>query len=74
MLTLADRPYRLLNDEQVLINIQNCNHALLIPAYANDLADLMLSCWKKSDTDRPSFAQINQFFIEKQSNDYQQID
>jgi hypothetical protein len=77
---MAERPHSLLNDEQVLHNLRNWNQSLIIPVYAGDLKDLILSCWKKSDYDRPSFYQINQFFTQKQQlltmksdHNYQQI-
>jgi len=66
MLTMTDRPHSLLNDEQVLINLRNSNHYLIIPSYAEDLKDLILSCWKKYDYDRPSFSQLNYILCQKQ--------
>jgi len=76
MLTMADRPHSLLDDEQVLKNLQNSNHCLIIPSYAEDLIDLILSCWNKYDYDRPSFSQLYHFLCQKQkllTNNYQQI-
>ncbi|CAF3586766.1 unnamed protein product [Rotaria socialis] len=80
ILTMAERPHCLFDDEQVLLNLRNSNHDLIIPSYADDLIDLILSCWNKSDYNRPSFYQLNSFFSEKQqlltmkSDSYQQID
>ncbi len=77
---MADRPHSLLDDEQVLLNLRNSNHYLIIPSYAGDLKDLILSCWKKYDYDRPSFYQLNHLLNQKQqvltikSDNYQQID
>ncbi|CAF5199994.1 unnamed protein product [Rotaria magnacalcarata] len=77
---MAERPHCLFDDDQVLLNLRNSNHDLIIPSYADDLIDLILSCWNKSDYDRPSFYQLNHFFSEKQqlftikSDSYQQID
>jgi hypothetical protein len=76
---MGERPYRLLNDEQVLFNLQNSVHYLIIPSNAGDLTDLILSCWNKYDYDRPSFYQINHLLYQKQqlltikSDNYQQI-
>ncbi|UJR14931.1 hypothetical protein I4U23_001913 [Adineta vaga] len=80
MLTLAERPHSLLDDEQVLFNLNNTTHSLMIPSYAADLTDLILSCWRKYDYDRPAFYQINhllnqlQQLLSMKSNNYQQID
>ena len=78
---MGERPHRLLNDEEVLSNLRNSNHYLIIPSYVEDLTDLILSCWNKYDYDRPSFYQINHLLCEKQqqqlltikSDNYQQI-
>ncbi|CAF1184951.1 unnamed protein product [Rotaria sp. Silwood1] len=84
ILTMAERPHSLLDDEQVLFNLRNSNHCLTIPSYADDLIDLILSCWNKCDYDRPSFYQLNHLLSQKQqqqqqfltmkSDNYQQID
>ncbi|CAF2956266.1 unnamed protein product, partial [Rotaria sp. Silwood2] len=83
ILTMAERPHSLFDDEQVLFNLRNSNHCLIIPSYADDLIDLILSCWNKCDYDRPSFYQLNDFLSQKQqqqqlltmkSDNYQQID
>ncbi len=77
---MTDRPHSLLNDEQVLMNLRNSNHYLIIPSYAGDLKDLILSCWKKYDYDRPTCSQLNYILCQKQQllkiktdNNYQQI-
>jgi hypothetical protein len=78
---MSERPHRLLDDEHVISNLRNCNHYLIIPSYAEDLTDLILSCWNKFDYDRPSFYKINHLLAQKQqqqlltikSNNYQQI-
>ena len=62
ILTLADRPHDVFDDEQVLRNLRNAEHSLVIPSHAGDLRDLILACWKQDDYDRPSFSQLNQVF------------
>ena len=80
MLTLVERPHSLLDDEQVLYNLQHSCHSLTIPSCANDLTDLILSCWQKYDYDRPAFYQLNhalnqlQQALSTKSDNYQQID
>ncbi|CAF1051429.1 unnamed protein product [Adineta ricciae] len=80
MLTLVERPHSLLDDEQVLYNLQHSCHSLTIPSCANDLTDLILSCWQKYDYDRPAFYQLNHALNQLQqalsikSDSYQQID
>ncbi|CAF3883942.1 unnamed protein product, partial [Rotaria sp. Silwood1] len=66
ILTMAERPHSLLDDNQVLYNLRNSNHYLLIPSYGLDLIDLILSCWYKCDYDRPTFCQINHILCQKQ--------
>lgn len=74
---MAERPHALLDDEQVLKNLQNADHSLVIPASGFDLAPIISSCWNKCDYDRPSFSQLNhllcqkQQFITQQSEHYQ---
>lgn len=63
---MAERPHLLLDDEQVLENLRQGEHHLLIPDCALDLTDLIISCWNKCDYDRPSFAQIQHRFCQKQ--------
>lgn len=77
---MCERPHSLLNDDQVLMNLRNSKHNLIIPTYAEDLTDLITSCWNKYDYDRPSFFQINHFLCQKQQlstinsdESYQQI-
>ena len=84
ILTMANRPHHFLTDEQVLINLKNSYHYLDIPIYAGDLKELILSCWKKYDYERPTFSQINYFLCQKEQqllpttikidHNYQQID
>ncbi|CAF4035897.1 unnamed protein product, partial [Adineta steineri] len=80
ILTMVERPYGLLDDEQVIYNLRNFNHVLIIPSYAEDLTELILSCWNKYDYDRPTFYQLNHVLNQKQqllsikSDSYQQID
>ncbi|CAF1367902.1 unnamed protein product [Adineta steineri] len=80
ILTVVERPYGLLDDEQVIYNLRNFNHVLIIPSYAEDLTELILSCWNKYDYDRPTFYQLNHVLNQKQqllsikSDSYQQID
>ncbi len=62
---MAERPHSLFDDEQVLSNLRNSIHCLMIPAYGGDLRDLISACWNKYDYDRPSFSQLNHFFNEK---------
>lgn len=76
---MAERPHSLLDDNEVLYNIRNSNHYLLIPSCGLDLFDLISSCWQKYDYDRPSFCQINHLLTQKQQqlmltneNNYQQ--
>ena len=66
ILTMGERPHRLLNDEEVLRNLRDSTHYLIIPSDVEDLTDLILSCWNKYDYDRPSFNQINHLLSEKQ--------
>ncbi|CAF1306945.1 unnamed protein product [Rotaria sordida] len=66
ILTMAERPHSLLDDNQVLCNLRNSNHYLLIPSCGLDLIDLISSCWHKCDYDRPSFCQINHILCQKQ--------
>ena len=81
MLTFAERPHGLLDDEEVLLNLRNSVHCLMIPVDAGDLGDVILSCWNRYDYDRPSFSQLNHYFHGKQQfvtrqsekNGYQQI-
>ena len=71
---MAERPHLLLDDEQVLHNLRQQEHQLILPECALDLTELILSCWLKSDYDRPSFGQIHRFLSEKQhvlNNHYQ---
>jgi hypothetical protein len=63
---MAERPHSLLDDDQVLFNLRNSNHCLLIPSCGLDLIDLISSCWLKCDYDRPSFCQINHLLGQKQ--------
>jgi hypothetical protein len=79
MLTMAERPYSLLDDEQVLFNLRNLNHCLNLPSCTGDLRDLILSCWNKYDYNRPTFSQLNHLLSQKQqlltmkNNNYQEI-
>jgi len=66
ILTMAERPHSLLDDEQVLLNLRDGNHNLIIPSYAGDFKDLILSCWNKYDYDRPSFFYLNHFLSHKE--------
>jgi hypothetical protein len=60
---MAERPHGLLDDDEVICNLRNSNHYLLIPSCGLDLSDLISSCWQKCDYDRPSFCHINHFFL-----------
>lgn len=80
ILTSAERPHSLFDDEQVLRNLRNMTHDLIIPSYAADLKEIISSCWNRYDSDRPSFAELNQYFNQKQQlltisseNNYQQV-
>ncbi|CAF1589518.1 unnamed protein product [Adineta ricciae] len=66
ILTMAERPHSLLDDDQVLSNLRNSEHCLPIPTYASNLIELITSCWQKCDYDRPSFYQINHSLCQKQ--------
>ncbi|CAF0736080.1 unnamed protein product [Adineta steineri] len=66
ILTMAERPHSLLDDDQVLYNLRNSNHCLSIPSTGLDLIDLISSCWHKCDYDRPSFYQLNHLLCQKQ--------
>jgi hypothetical protein len=63
---MAERPHCLLDDDEVLYNLRNSNHDLLIPSCGTDLIDLISSCWQKYDYDRPSFCHINHLLCQKQ--------
>lgn len=62
---MAERPHSLLNDDEVLCNLRSSHHDLVIPSYGLDLNDLIKSCWMKNDFERPSFEQIQHFFLQK---------
>jgi hypothetical protein len=63
---MAERPHGLLDDDQVLTNLRLDQQSLVVPACAADLTDLITSCWKKCDYDRPSFSQLNHLLCQRQ--------
>lgn len=63
---MAERPHGLLDDDQVLCNLRNSTHHLLIPSCGLDLVDLISSCWHKCDYERPSFCQLNHILCQRQ--------
>ena len=76
---MAERPHSLLDDDEVIYNLRNSNHYLIIPSCGSDLFDLISSCWQKNDYDRLTFYQINHLLCQKQqqlmknnSDNYQQ--
>jgi hypothetical protein len=63
---MADRPHRLLDDDQVLFNLREKKHELFIPASAKAFADIIGSCWNLNDFDRPTFHQLSHLFNQHQ--------
>lgn len=63
---MADRPHRLLDDDQMLANLRQRKHELLIPASAKTFTDIIASCWNLNEFDRPSFHQLNHVFKQQQ--------
>jgi hypothetical protein len=67
VVTRAERPYSLLNDEQVFDNIQYEQHHLVVPTLPTNLTAIIVSCWQRNDFDRPSFSQLNVLFQQQPS-------
>lgn len=65
-------PYDLLSDEQVIENCghfyDNIEHALYLPmttGCSKEIYDLMMTCWNRDDTQRPTFREIHMFLQRK---------
>ncbi|XP_053381060.1 discoidin domain-containing receptor 2-like isoform X2 [Mercenaria mercenaria] len=77
ILTFArDQPYDTMNDEQVIENAghyyRNDNKQLYLPQPTNcpkEIFDLMLECWNRAESERPSFREI-QMFLQRKNMGY----
>ncbi|XP_060568273.1 discoidin domain-containing receptor 2-like isoform X2 [Ruditapes philippinarum] len=77
VLTFArDQPYDTMNDEQVIENAghyyRNDNKQIYLPQPGNcpkEIFDLMLECWNRAESERPSFREI-QMFLQRKNMGY----
>ncbi|XP_060535114.1 discoidin domain-containing receptor 2-like isoform X2 [Cylas formicarius] len=72
ILTLCRRqPYDCMNDPEIMENLarlhcdDNQYKYLPRPSTNKDIYDLMLECWRRNDTDRPTFREIHMFLQRK---------
>lgn len=72
ILTLArETPYQELADAEVMQNLSHLHHEnglfvfLPRPPCTKDIFDLMLECWRKHETERPTFREIHLFLQRK---------
>lgn len=63
------QPYAELSDEDVIDNIQAAYHTGCLRVYLsqpencpNEIFDLMLTCWQREESERPTFADVDNFF------------
>ncbi|XP_052789202.1 discoidin domain-containing receptor 2-like isoform X2 [Mya arenaria] len=77
ILTFArDQPYDTMSDEQVIENAghyyRNDNKQLYLPKPGNcpkEIYDLVLECWNRAESERPSFREI-QMFLQRKNMGY----
>ncbi|KAL3871573.1 hypothetical protein ACJMK2_039564 [Sinanodonta woodiana] len=67
-----EQPYETLSDEHVIENAghyyRNDNQQIYLPQPAicpKEIYDLMLECWNRLESERPSFREINMFLLRK---------
>jgi serine/threonine protein kinase len=60
--TLGGFPYPTINNEEVLDYLQQDKRLDQPPGCANEIYDIMMRCWRKKPSERPSFSELKQAF------------
>ena len=63
MFTFGTVPYETMNNDELVIFLQSGARLECPPNINNELCEIMLACWKKDPTQRPSFIELEQILL-----------